>query len=204
MEILQFDAEADCVLLTAARVGDGFQMEIEVTELDDHRRRVFAECERLLEFVLDGVSASSLELTDQHPLLWQYQHDSASAFFSGVPTNTLAAIGAMVDAHWSAAKDWIRFTKYLNITTNLKDLLGSGTGLLARGPVPLLEIYKQALRDYGTEVQIIFPYPYGGRLGDPAMRTRLKTESKALLLGDSYVTGMGWGFSDTKPSSPVG
>jgi len=136
----------------------------------------------VLEFAIDSSLGAELELVDRHPLLWQHQHDSATAYFTGVPSNPLAAVGAVTEAHETAVNGWFTTAKYLNRSASLGDLLKSGSGMLARGPVPLLEAYKAALENYATEVQII------GRHG------RLRRESRALVTGRSYVIGMGWDF----------
>lgn len=200
MELPKFDEEADFVIHAAARIGDGLQLEIEITEFDENTRTLRAECDQLLEYVINDAFGSSLELSEKHPLLWEYQHDSASAYFTGVPSNSLAAVGAIVDAHWAAVNDWFSVTRYLNKSTTLKSLLESGDGLLAQGPLPLLEIYRLALKEHGTEVQIVSPYPSGGRLSDPETRTRRITESRVLLMGSSYAIGIGWHFSDVPAS----
>jgi hypothetical protein len=203
-EIPEFDDETDISIRTTARIGSGFQMELEVvSESNEVRRTVLAQCDELLTCQLDGGSAAKIELAERHPLLWEYQHDGASAYFSGVPSNPLAAVGALIDAHGIAVKEWFGVSKYLNTSKSLRSLLEAGDGLLACGPVPLLEIYALTLREHGTEVQIMSPYPPGGLLSDPGRVKRLRTESKVLLIGKSYAVGLGWHFSELQIAAAV-
>jgi hypothetical protein len=196
-----FDDETDFLISGFKRTGDELHLEIEaISDLESDRRIIHAHCDKLLQYTIESTVGSGFELADRHPVLWEYQYDNASAFFRGVPKNLSAAVGAMAQAHMAAVDDWFGFTKYLNVDMSLKALLESGSGLLAQGPIPLLEVYAHALAECGIEVQIISPYPPGGRLGDPDLRARLLTESKVLLVGSSYVVGMGWDFTNGQPS----
>src|ERR1700689_1035954 len=52
----------------------------------------------LANALYDG-AAYPLELRDDHPLLWDFKHEIASAFFYGVPTDAASAVGALYEAH---------------------------------------------------------------------------------------------------------
>lgn len=193
MNILNIDdEEAGFVLQCARRSGPSLYLEIEVIGSEKFQQVGTLICENMLNFGLGNDYVSGLELTEDHPLLWEYQHDSASALFSGVPVNALAAAGALYQAHQKTARDWFRLTKHVNCQIEIVKLLNSGSGLLARGPIPLLEIYRDALREYGIDIQICSPHPPGGHLADTERQDWLRTEVKVLLIGSSYVIGTGW------------
>ena len=115
-----------------------------------------------------------------------------SAFLYGAPADAYAAIGALYEAHQHAVGDWLSLETHLNTQIGLRKLLSGGNGLLAQGPLPLLTVYKDALSQYGVEVEIRSPYPPGGNISPPHTQQRLRNETRALLIGGSYVAGIGW------------
>ena len=182
----------------AAWVGASLELKVEISVEDRAERGAWSiRCEYLLAHTLSGQSGSSLELVDDHPLLWEFKYPNASAFFDGVPSNSEACIGALYKAHEGATSSWLRLGAYLNNSGHLSELLSAGNGLLARGPVPLLQIYKDALQPHGVDVSIVgehHPKFFDGM-------TRRSTDGediKALLLGASYVVGIGWTAERTR------
>jgi len=155
-------------------------------------RNVTIACEEVFAYSLKEDVASGIQLTGNHPLLWRFQQDSASAFFRGAPPDPYAAIGAIYAAHRRATGNWIGLETHLNDEIELSDLLSGGHGLLAKGPISLLMSYKQALGRYGVEVEICSPWPPGGWHKSQDAQRRLRAETKALLLGNSYIVGIGW------------
>ena len=174
--------------------GSGLELRLEVStlNLEANTRTLEILCEDVLEYAIKNEAASSLVLTSDHPLLWRFTHDSASAFFYGIPTNAHAATGALYEAHRQAVDDWFGLESQLNGGMELSKLLSAGNSLLANGPLPLLAVYKNVLSQYGVEVEICNPYPPGGRMSPPNVQNRLRNETKALLIGDSHITGIGW------------
>jgi hypothetical protein len=179
---------------SAARSGSGLELRLEVStfNLEASTRNLEVRCEDVLAYAIRDEAASSLALTSDHPLLWRFTHDSASAFFYGTPPDTYAAMGALYEAHRNAVGDWFSLETHLNDGIELRKLLSGGNGLLAEGPLPLLTVYKDVLSRYGVEVEIRGPYPPGGTMSPPSVQSRLRSETKALLIGDSYIIGVGW------------
>ena len=181
---------------SVANAGMGLELRLEVATVgfgvEESTRSFHIRCEELLEYSIKSRVATSLELTSDHPLLWQFTQDSTSAFFSGKPADAYAAVGALYEAHQNAVGDWFGLENYLNGSFIPRELLSGGYGLLAQGPVSLLAAYKDALRPHGIEVEIGKPSPPGGRMSSPDLQHRLRNESRALLIGDSWITGIGW------------
>jgi hypothetical protein len=190
------DDDEDTIIrfASATRSGAGMELGLEVStfSLGVKTRRLQIHCEDVLTYAIKDVAASSLELANSHPLLWRFTHDSASAFFYGAPADAYAAVSALYEKHRQAAGDWFGLETYLNGGIELPELLSGGNGLLAQGPLPLLTVYKNALSQYGVEVEIRNPYPPGGRMSPPDVQHRLRSEAKALLIGGSYIIGVGW------------
>jgi len=137
-------------------------------------------CDQLRSHNIRTEFGSPLLLTEDHATLWEYQHDTAQAFFYGTPQNADACVGALYTAHVRSVGSWIEFIRFFNSTSSLRDMLKTGGGLLARGPIPILEVYKEALRDLGVDVDIRFPRP--NKI--PGVQ--------ALIIGKSYFVGNGW------------
>jgi hypothetical protein len=190
------DDDDDTVIRIASVTtnGQGLELRLEVStfNLEANTRTFAVRCEELLDYVIRDKVASSVVLTSNHPLLWRFTYDTASAFFYGVPANAYAATGALYEAHRNAVDDWFGLETQVNGGLKLSQLLSAGNGLLARGPIPLLSMYKDVLSQYQVDVEIVSPYPPGGRMGPPEVQNRLRNETKALIIGDSYVVGIGW------------
>ena len=173
------------------------QLAVSVLDSDSASGTWEVSCEDVLAYVLSDEGAYSLQLTHDHPVLWEFKHESASAFFYGAPINADAAVGTLYEAHQNAVGSWIRFGKHLNTPPGLAKLLTAGNGLLAAGPLPLLNVYKEALRPLGVNVDIRFPLPPRTWDGTHWRQLEQENNTKALLLGTSYVIGTGWASEQT-------
>jgi hypothetical protein len=137
-------------------------------------------CERLHSHRISNDYGWPVLLLEDHPVLWPHQHGAAEAFFYGTPQSAEECVGALYAAHLRAVGEWIDFAKFFNAPKPLATMLKSGGGMLARGPSPLMEVYKGALQGLGLEVDIRLPRP------DKV------PELRALIIGTSYFVGSGW------------
>jgi len=197
--IAEASDEEDVVigLMGAIWSGKALQLHLAVTVLDSAREVWEVRCADVLAYVLRNESANWLELTDDHPLLWEFKQESASAYFYQAPFNADAAVGALYEAHQDAVGSWIRFGQHLNSPPGLSKLLAAGNGLLAQGPVPLLTLYKETLLPLGVEVHIRFSRPPQAWDGTHWRQLARENNTKALVLGMSYVIGDGWAAEQT-------
>jgi hypothetical protein len=187
----------DDIVIRIGRVtanGQGLELHLELSTFDLGKkiRKFEIRCEEVLDYAIRNKVASSIILTSNHPLLWRFTYDTASAFFYGIPPDAYAATGALYEAHRNAVDDWFGLETQLNGGLKLSQLLSAGNGLLAEGPIPLLTAYKDVLSQYEIDVEIVSPYPPGGRMSPPEVQDRLRNETKALIIGDSYIAGIGW------------
>jgi hypothetical protein len=191
--------EEDVVIrfIAAKWSGTSLQLQLAVTIFDSAQEVWEIRCEDVLAHVLRNESACWLEVTDDHPLLWEFKHETASAYFYRAPLNADAAVGALYEAHQNAVGSWIRFGQHLNSPPGLSRLLAAGNGLLAQGPVPLLALYKETLRPLGVEVDIRFSRPPQTWDGTHWRQLARENNTKALLLSTSYVIGNGWTAEQT-------
>ena len=191
------DEDVVIQLTDATWSGKSLQLHLAVTVLDSAQEVWEVRCEDVLAHNLRDENAYWLELTEDHPLLWEFKHESASSYFYRAPVNADAAVGALYEAHRNAVGSWIRFGEHLNSAPGLSKLLAAGNGLLAQGPLPLLILYKETLLPHGVEVDIRFSRP--PQMWDGTRWRKLKRENnvKALLLGTSYVIGNRWSAEQT-------
>lgn len=158
---------------------------------DDTCSRWQVTCVKPFEHRLTLGLADSLEFLHDHPLLWQFQQQTGSAFFRGAPHDVRAAVGVLYEAHQRQAQSWIPFDTYFNRALPLSALLSTGNGLLARGPLCLLMFYRDVLNVFGTEVYIRFlhePEQWDGC----EWKALNGTEMRILAWGGSYVIGTSW------------
>ena len=177
--------------------GTSLRLLLAITVFDAAQQTWEVRCEDVLSYVLRNESANWLELTVDHPLLWEFKRESASAYFYRAPLNADAAVGALYEAHQNAVGSWIMFGQHLNGAAGLSKLLAAGNGLLAQGPVPLLTLYKETLLPLGVEVDIRFSRPPQTWDGTHWRQLAAENNTKALLLGTSYVIGNGWAAEQT-------
>ena len=171
--------------------GGSLELELRVTVSDIPPELWQVHCTNVLAYSLSSEGAFWLELTEDHPLLWEYKHLNAMAFFAGAPRNPAAAVGDLYEAHRRTVGSWLRFGDNLNAELEPSQLLSTGNGLLARGPLPLLTLYKDALRPHGVEVNICSTRPPTFWDGSVSREVRPEDDLKALLIGSSYVVGTG-------------
>ena len=146
-------------ITSAAWLGTSLSLDLAVSVFDAEPEIWGLRCEKVLKSVLRSQVSYSVYWTDKHPLLWEFQEQGASAFFYGQPVDGSAAAAALYEAHENAVGLWISAGEHLNTTSGLSKLLAVGDGLLARGPVPLLTLYKETLLPHGVDVDIRFALP---------------------------------------------
>lgn len=139
-------------------------------------------CSEVLSYQLSGGYAAILDLVNDHPLLWEFKQENVSAFFYGVPENIQGAITALYEVHESLFNSHISFARYVHGISPLSQLLSTGGGLLARGPIELLKQYQAKLSLFGTQVSIC-------SAEKPIYDA---DEIKLLWIGSSYIIGKQW------------
>ena len=172
--------------------GPSLQLTVEISVADGPKLGTWLiRCKNTLKSILSNEGGFSLDLLKNHPLLWEFTYPSAPAFFSGIPANSAACVGALYETHSKAVGAWISFGSQFNNNLPISQLLSTGNGLLAQGPVPLLSLYKEALLVHGVEVNIV--NEYGPKFWNgTSWESLVGEEVKVLLLGASYVIGIGW------------
>lgn len=141
------DLEGFITSIESTYMGISFIYETDNWNNYDERLRIRIECEKVLESTLKLEAGGSFDLLAEHPILDEYKGDSGSLFFSSKPHNPHEIIGLLFEANESYFCGWRELSKYLNTSLPYKELLGSGNGLLANGPILVLNNYKRAIED---------------------------------------------------------
>ena len=124
-----------------------FLYETEHWEHSNKRVTIRVDCESVAESTLNLEVGGTFQLFTEHPVLDEYSGHSGTLFFSSPPVNTNEIIGLLYTAHQEYFKGMRDFSKYLNLQFSLNELLKSGNGSLAFGPINVLKIYHDAIQD---------------------------------------------------------
>jgi hypothetical protein len=110
----------------------------------DRRRRFELAFEDVPETTATPSESGSLSVADDHPLLWQHNDESVSMFFSSAPSDPLALLGRLYEAHTALLAGWREMADYCYADSHI---LRAGLGRLADGPRRVIEEYARVVGD---------------------------------------------------------
>lgn len=151
------------------------------------------DAQGVLDFDLNSQEFQTIDLVARHPLLWTYDQDEVELYFQGQLADVHATIGRLEVANSTAGRGWIAFGALFNEATPLHVLLASGSGLLAKGPLPVITAYREVLEAAGLRCS---PLNQG-----PMSLPGSNASPRALILGRSYVIAAEFGASEIPPDS---
>lgn len=165
--------EGDVLILSVNLISDSVEEQDQSWEV---------ECAGVLDHNLTLGNCQDFSLHDDHPLLWQYIHPECSVSFYGDCSNVEAVVGELYKRHIELVGHSIPFKTFLN--GNPVDIVRGRYGMLATGPMPLMEAYAEVFESAGIKAGVSEPRQVSFT-SDPF------TDSSAievLVLGDrSYV-----------------
>ncbi len=110
---------------------------------DNDRRRRFEFVFRDVPEATATPSASgNIQAAHEHPLLWQYNDEHVSMFFSAPPSQPLELLGSLYEAHTRLLGGWRELGDYLHASS---ELLHGGHGLFAKGPKRVIDDYSRVV-----------------------------------------------------------
>jgi len=115
------------------------------------------ECVGFLEQQLSLGQCEGFDLQYDHILLWLYIYPEASVSFYGKADDPLAVVGALYKRHLELVGNWIPFGRFMN--GNTVEMIRGRYGLLAKGPIPLVEPYRRVLEGFNISAQTTEPKP---------------------------------------------
>jgi hypothetical protein len=153
----------------------------QIWEVGSHHTRGFS----LVEFEL-----SDWTFAEDHVLLWDHQEPFSQLNFIGPCSRHEDVLWRLYERHRAVAFPWIPFERYLNPAV-IESGLASGSGVLADGPVRLLQEYAAVVAE--SDLDPYFPYPpRPAHWWDEDRRCWVDEDQKlsVLILGSaSYIVG---------------
>ena len=126
---------------------------------------------------------------------------STSLSFYGTITAPIAVVGALFEKHQSVTDGWLPFEDFVGTdgSTSLSPLsqrIAHRLGILARGPVSLLESYREVLVDHSVSASLVLPYHHPRRwiagIGWIADTSNLSV----CVLGETYIVAEAFVFRE--------
>jgi hypothetical protein len=133
------------------------------------------------EVAFAGADYPSIEISDRHPLLVQYDAPQRSLYFTGTPLRTRSVAEEIDRAIRADSSSWRGLKEYAGSNEAVQRLLGAGHGMLMGAPEPVCAVAARVLEASGVRCSIV-----GRGHTRPGMR--------ALVLGRSYVVASGFAF----------
>lgn len=99
--------------------------------------------------------ATTIEIYDSHPLLWQFSDIQSSMYFSGSCSNPDKLLLELYRTHKSLVGNFLQFEEVMHRTGEFEVAMKSTSGLFAMGPKRLLEAYAACLENYNLKYTII-------------------------------------------------
>jgi hypothetical protein len=113
------------------------------------------------------------EIFSDHELLWNHNKEWGEIFFRGRTDMIEEIIGELYKTHNDNTEGYIPFGEYVNF--RIDKLLDGGIGIFAKGPINLLDSYKNVLTKYGYMTNLL-PLHY-----------KNEQDYRLLVMGNSYV-----------------
>lgn len=128
-----------------------------------------------------------LVLTDEHPLLWQFNNVQTDLYFSKSTQKPFELLNSILETHLATTKGWYDLQKFINSNSYLSliELCKSSNALFAKGPKKILELYAKILDEHQMK-----PNLFGDRSPKRWTGEQWIEETEplnVLLIGKSYV-----------------
>ncbi|MDF7802140.1 hypothetical protein P4C99_21895 [Pontiellaceae bacterium B1224] len=123
-----------------------------------------------------------LEEVTEHPVLLPYTSNTANLFFSHFESSKIELLGNLYMATYEFVGDWLNLNSYLNYSAIT---IEGSSGCLAKGPAPLLEIYKKEVEKLGGKANLLSVMK--PKRWDGEKWIEEYPDLKALILGASYI-----------------
>lgn len=185
------DRQAAMLVAQVGGMPNELQLILETAQYDDEREglrplhnyiiRILGAIEHRI--VNLGTTVASISMTEDHPLLYQYNQTPVALFVRGKPKDIDAVILDITQAHAQVFGLWRRFPEYINIEKPLYTMFAEGGGLLGQMPKPLADKLVTVLEKHNLETKIV----EGQNPADKNTNPMLKQQKiKILFIGASY------------------
>lgn len=110
------------------------------------------ECVGVQEHQILLGRCDQINLFNDHVLLWTYNSPKALVSFYGETKDPLAVLIALMNCHSDLTDDYLPFGQFMN--GNPLEMISGRYGVLAEGPMPLMESYAKVLDSFGIGTRI--------------------------------------------------
>lgn len=128
---------------------------------------------------------SDIQLMHKHPLLWKYNDFQSSLFFNGAAEDQYRLFWSLYRAHRNKYEDLLPFDTYLNTAFLERDYFLPSSGIFAKGPRKLMNIYAECLEKEGIQCSQTNIAP--PMLWDGSKYTEGFQHPKILFLNNSFI-----------------
>lgn len=131
--------------------------------------------------------ASSISISDTHPLLWKFSDKQSELYFNGDCNDADKLFLDLYRTHKVYFEGLTDFEDTINQPDNFEQLLKSKNGLLATGPNKLMNVYADVLAKHGLTYSIT-----GDRVPtfwDGEKHVVETGHAKVLFIDSSYIVG---------------
>lgn len=112
-------------------------------------------CHGPRRYRIEDTTSRSLEVWKEHPLLVPHVSRHGTLYFKGRPSSRGRTFIRLWTDHHRITEGWYPFETFLNPKMPLLDLLGTGSGMLAEGPVPFMMAYAKSIEVYGVRCTLV-------------------------------------------------
>jgi hypothetical protein len=126
---------------------------------------------------IDFAPSYIMELSEAHPLLWEYEEAHADLYIRGTCSVPEVVIAALHQSHYETFGNLRSIEESLNMQLPISIILRRGYGLLATGSVSLMQRMAGIVRQAGIDANVV-------------VFDHTKPESKPIVLvqiGESYI-----------------
>lgn len=110
------------------------------------------ECAGVREYQVLFGRCAGLSFYADHVLLWPYNSPKALVSFYGEATDPFAVLTALMNCHSHLTEDYLPFGQFMN--GDPLETIAGRYGVLAEGPMPLMESYAKVLESFGIGTRV--------------------------------------------------
>ena len=204
LELLDSDDLRSAWIANVHRDGERLELtlslEFEMSELPAQLWRI--DCLQFRELRVVGGHCGCLDIERDHPLLWPYAGPHIQLSFRGRTGDPAPLLGELWEAHETVTGSWLELREFLNPNLTARDLLASGSGILAEGPRRLLEVYATVLARHSIDVSWVGEHA-PVRWQEYQWVPELPDLKVLLLSGGSYVVAQDFAVRRLSPQAAV-
>jgi len=175
--------------------GNNAEIELRLVYSDpetDIDRKFKVEIACLEDYKIVKRDNSFVHFTNEHPVLWNFNSIHGDLYFNGEVSNPEKVFSDLYKVHDKLYAGLIPFESYFNTGIDVLKVLNAGSGLIAKGPVKILDCYAAILAKHGIKHSIIEMHEPKYWTGKEFVMYDGREE--ILLIGESYFVGNGFNF----------